>query len=33
MPHPVLCTLLWVVGILAVFVPLATWQYERAARR
>ena len=33
MQHPVLYTLLWVVGILAVFVPLATWQYKRAARR
>jgi ABC-2 type transport system permease protein len=31
--HPVLYTLLWVVGILAVLVPLATWQYKRAASR
>jgi ABC-2 type transport system permease protein len=33
MQNPVLYTLLWVVGILAVFVPLATRQYERAASR
>jgi ABC-2 type transport system permease protein len=31
--HPVAYTLLWVLGILAVFVPLATRQYGRAARR
>jgi ABC-2 type transport system permease protein len=31
--HPVLYTLLWVVIILAVFVPLATRQYKRAASR
>ena len=31
--NPVLYTLLWVVGILAVFVPLATWQYKRASSR
>jgi ABC-2 type transport system permease protein len=31
--HPVLYTLLWVGIILAVFVPLATWQYKRAASR
>ena len=31
MQHPVLYTLLWSAGILAVFVPLATRQYERAA--
>ena len=29
--HPVLYTLLWTVGILAVFVPLASRQYARAA--
>jgi ABC-2 type transport system permease protein len=29
--HPVLYTLLWVVGILAVFVPLSVRQYKRAA--
>ena len=31
MQHPVVYTLLWVLGILLVFVPLATWQYKRAA--
>ena len=31
--HPVVYTLLWVVGILAVFVPLAVRQYQRAASR
>ena len=31
--HPVLYTLVWVVIILAVFVPLATRQYARAASR
>ncbi len=31
--HPVLYTLLWVGLILAVFVPLATRQYKRAASR
>jgi ABC-2 type transport system permease protein len=29
--HPVVYTLLWIAGILAVFIPLATWQYKRAA--
>ena len=33
MQHPALYTLLWIAGILAVFVPLATWQYKRAAGR
>jgi ABC transporter DrrB family efflux protein len=33
MQHPVVYTLLWVVGILAVFIPLATWQYKRAASK
>ena len=33
MQNPVVYTLLWVVGILVVFVPLATWQYKRAASR
>ena len=33
MQHPVLYTLLWSAGILAVFVPLATRQYKRAASR
>jgi ABC-2 type transport system permease protein len=31
--HPVVYTLLWVVVILAVFVPLSTRQYKRAASR
>ena len=31
--HPVLYTLIWVVLILAVFVPLAVRQYKRAASR
>jgi ABC-2 type transport system permease protein len=31
--HPVLYTLIWGVGILAVFVPLATRQYKRSASR
>jgi ABC-2 type transport system permease protein len=31
--HPVLYTLLWVGIILAVFIPLATRQYKRAASR
>ena len=31
--HPVLYTLAWIVGILAVFVPLAVRQYKRAAAR
>jgi ABC-2 type transport system permease protein len=31
--HPVLYTLLWVVLILAIFVPLASRQYRRAASR
>jgi cytochrome oxidase assembly protein ShyY1 len=31
MQNPVVYTLLWVLGILLVFVPLATWQYKRAA--
>lgn len=31
--HPVLYTLIWVAGILAVFVPLSVWQYKRAASR
>ena len=29
--HPVLYTLLWIVGILLVFVPVATRQYRKAA--
>lgn len=31
--HPELYTLLWVVGIVAVFAPLATARYRRAVRR
>lgn len=31
--HPVVYTLLWVVGILVVFVPLASRQYAKAASR
>jgi ABC transporter DrrB family efflux protein len=31
--HPVLYTLIWVAVILAVFVPLSTRQYKRAASR
>ena len=33
MQNPVVYTLLWVAAILAVFVPLATRQYKRAASR
>ena len=31
--HPIIYTLIWIVGLLAVFVPLAVRQYERAAGR
>ena len=31
--HPAIYTLLWAGVILAVFIPLATWQYRRAASR
>jgi ABC transporter DrrB family efflux protein len=31
--HPVVYTLAWVAGILAIFVPLAVRQYKRAASR
>ena len=31
--HPVLYTLIWVVGLLAVFVPLSVRRYERTAGR
>jgi ABC transporter DrrB family efflux protein len=31
--HPVLYTLIWTVGLVAVFVPLAVRQYQRAASR
>ena len=33
MQHPVIYTLIWVAGILAVFIPLASWQYKRAASK
>ena len=33
MQNPVIYTLLWVAGILAVFIPLASWQYKRAASK
>ena len=31
--HPVIYTLIWIVGLLAVFVPLSVRQYKRAASR
>jgi ABC-2 type transport system permease protein len=31
--HPIIYTLLWIVGLLAVFVPLSVRQYKRAASR
>jgi ABC-2 type transport system permease protein len=31
--HPVLYTLIWIAGLLAVFVPLSVRQYKRAASR
>ncbi len=31
--HPIIYTLIWIVGLLAVFVPLAVRQYKRAASR
>jgi ABC-2 type transport system permease protein len=31
--HPIIYTLLWIVGLLVVFVPLAVRQYKRAAAR
>jgi ABC transporter DrrB family efflux protein len=33
MDHPVIYTLIWIVGLLAVFVPLSVRQYKRAASR
>ena len=33
MQHPVVYTLLWIVGILVVFIPLASWQYKRASSK
>ncbi|HEV7206870.1 MAG TPA: ABC transporter permease [Jatrophihabitans sp.] len=31
--HPIIYTLLWIIGLLVVFVPLAVRQYKRAASR
>jgi ABC-2 type transport system permease protein len=31
--HPIVYTLIWIVGLLAVFVPLSVRQYKRAASR
>ncbi len=31
--HPIIYTLIWIVGLLLVFVPLAVRQYKRAASR
>jgi hypothetical protein len=31
--HPIIYTLLWVAGILVVFIPLSVRQYKRAASR
>ena len=31
--HPILYTLIWIVGLLVVFIPLAVRQYKRAASR
>ena len=31
--HPVIYTLIWIVGLLLVFVPLSVRQYKRAASR
>jgi ABC transporter DrrB family efflux protein len=31
--HPVIYTLIWSVIVLAIFVPLTTWQFRRAASR
>jgi ABC-2 type transport system permease protein len=33
MRHPVITTLIWVVVLLAVFVPLSLRQFERAVSR
>jgi ABC-2 type transport system permease protein len=30
--HPVAATLAWSIGLLVIFVPLATWQYQKADR-
>ena len=31
--HPTIYTLLWIAGLLLVFVPLSVRQYKRAASR
>jgi ABC-2 type transport system permease protein len=31
--HPIIYTLIWIVGLLAVFVPLCVRRYKRAASR
>jgi ABC-2 type transport system permease protein len=31
--HPIIYTLIWIVGLLAIFVPLSVRQYKRAASR
>jgi ABC-2 type transport system permease protein len=31
--HPIIYTLMWVVGLLIVFIPLSVRQYKRAASR
>jgi ABC-2 type transport system permease protein len=31
--HPILYTLIWIVGLLAIFIPLSVRQYKRAASR
>jgi ABC-2 type transport system permease protein len=31
--HPIVYTLIWAVGVLVVFVPLANWQYRRSTSR
>jgi ABC transporter DrrB family efflux protein len=31
--HPIIYTLIWIVGLLAVFIPLSVRQYKRAAGR
>ena len=33
MQNPVIYTLLWIALILAVFIPLASWQYKRASSK
>jgi ABC transporter DrrB family efflux protein len=31
--HPIIYTLIWIVGLLAIFIPLSVRQYKRAASR